>query len=156
GVVECIGAHSSAGSGELRIQHAGPDASTRLDRNVSPKRLELLHGVGRGGNPRFGGIDFLGDGNLHIQLAISSRAPKRKHSLRQPCTKCRGARYQIKYLPPLIESVEPVMKPASSAARKTTARAISSGSPRRLTGICGITFFSSTSFGTACTISVLM
>jgi hypothetical protein len=34
--------------------------------------------------------------------------------------------------------VEPVMKPASSEARKTTQRAISSGSPRRPTGICGM------------------
>ena len=60
------------------------------------------------------------------------------------------------YCPPLIVSVEPVMAPASSAARNTTARAISSGSPRRLTGISGRMLFSSTSFGTACTISVLM
>ena len=60
------------------------------------------------------------------------------------------------YWPPLIVMVEPVMPPASSAARNTTARAISSGSPRRLTGISGRMLFSSTSFGTACTISVLM
>ena len=60
------------------------------------------------------------------------------------------------YCPPLIESVEPVMAPASSAARNTTARAISSGSPRRLIGISGRMLFSSTSFGTACTISVLI
>jgi hypothetical protein len=37
--------------------------------------------------------------------------------------------------------VDPVMKPASSEARNTTARAISSGSPRRLAGICGRMFF---------------
>src|SRR4051794_28762436 len=60
------------------------------------------------------------------------------------------------YCPPLMVMVEPVMPPASSAARNTTARAISSGSPRRLTGISGRMLFSSTSFGTACTISVLM
>src|SRR5450755_3793918 len=63
---------------------------------------------------------------------------------------------QTMYCPPLIESVEPVMAPAWSAARNTTARAISSGSPRRPTGISGRMLFSSTSFGTACTISVLM
>src|SRR5437870_9545270 len=33
--------------------------------------------------------------------------------------------------PPLIDSVEPVMKPASSPQRKTTPRAISSAWPRR-------------------------
>jgi hypothetical protein len=60
------------------------------------------------------------------------------------------------YCPPFTVRVDPVMKPASSAARKTTLRAISSGSPRRLTGISGRMLFSSTSFGTACTISVLM
>ena len=65
-------------------------------------------------------------------------------------------RHHTMYCPPLIVSVEPVMPPASSAARNTTARAISSGSPRRLTGISGRMLFSSTSFGTACTISVLM
>jgi type II secretory pathway pseudopilin PulG len=66
-----------------------------------------------------------------------------------------GMRYAI-YCAPFIVSVEPVMKPASSPARNSTARAISSGSPSRPTGICGRMFFSSTSFGTACTISVLM
>src|ERR1700688_1047685 len=60
------------------------------------------------------------------------------------------------YCPPFTVRVDPVMKPASSVARKTTLRAISSGSPRRLTGINGRMLFSSTSFGTACTISVLM
>jgi DNA mismatch endonuclease (patch repair protein) len=41
------------------------------------------------------------------------------------------------YAPPLIDSVEPVMAPASSAARNSTARPISSGSPRQPTGISG-------------------
>ncbi len=63
---------------------------------------------------------------------------------------------QMTYCPPFAVSVEPVINPASSDARKTTQRAISSGSPRRPTGICGRMFFSSRSFGTACTISVLM
>jgi hypothetical protein len=58
--------------------------------------------------------------------------------------------------PPLADSVDPVMKPESSEARNRTQRAISSGSPRRPTGISGTIDFSSTSFGTACTISVLM
>ena len=63
---------------------------------------------------------------------------------------------QAKYCPPFADSVEPVISPASSEARNTTQRAISSGSPRRPIGISGRMFFSSTSFGTACTISVLM
>ena len=42
--------------------------------------------------------------------------------------------------PPLAESVEPVIKPASSEARNTTHRAISSGSPSRPAGISGRIF----------------
>ena len=61
---------------------------------------------------------------------------------------------QIMYWPPFAVSVEPVMKPASSDARKTTQRAISSGPPSRPSGMCGRMFFSSTSCGTAFTISV--
>ena len=57
--------------------------------------------------------------------------------------------------PPLIDIVDPVMKPASSEARNETARAISSAWPRRPTGIRA-TIFSSTFSGTAATISVSM
>ena len=55
--------------------------------------------------------------------------------------------------PPLIDSVEPVMKPASSAIRNITPRAISSALPSRPTGILA-TIFSSTLAGTAETMSV--
>src|SRR5205814_2379276 len=55
--------------------------------------------------------------------------------------------------PPLIDSVEPVMKPASSAIRNKTPRAISSALPSRPTGILA-TIFSSTGAGTADTMSV--
>jgi hypothetical protein len=41
------------------------------------------------------------------------------------------------YWPPLIDSLEPMMAPASLAARNTTARAISSGSPSRSMEING-------------------
>ena len=58
--------------------------------------------------------------------------------------------------PPLADKVEPVMRPLSSEARNTTQRATSSGSPSRPIGISGRIDFSSTSLGTACTISVLM
>jgi hypothetical protein len=37
----------------------------------------------------------------------------------------------------LAVMVEPVMKPESSDAKNATQRAISSGSPKRPTGICG-------------------
>jgi hypothetical protein len=60
------------------------------------------------------------------------------------------------YWPPLASMQEPVMKPASSAARNVTQRAISSAVPSRPAGISGMILVSSTSFGTACTISVLM
>ena len=57
---------------------------------------------------------------------------------RQRVARSRAARRrQPKNCAPFAEIVEPVMKPASSEARKTTMRAISSGSPRRPTGICG-------------------
>ena len=49
-----------------------------------------------------------------------------------------GQPVQTKNWPPLALMVEPVTKPASSEARKTTQRAISSGSPRRPTGIWGM------------------
>ncbi|SEP34340.1 hypothetical protein SAMN04487843_1122 [Methylobacterium sp. ap11] len=63
---------------------------------------------------------------------------------------------QAKYWPPLMVSVEPVMKPACSPARNSTARAISSASPRRPTGMCGRILAFSTSSGIAFTISVPM
>ena len=52
------------------------------------------------------------------------------------------------------EMVDPVMKPASSDARNTTVRAISDGSPRRPTGICGMMRSFSTFSSIALTISV--
>ena len=42
-----------------------------------------------------------------------------------------------RYCQPFADSVDPVMNPAASDARNTTARAISSGRPRRPTGIAG-------------------
>jgi len=55
--------------------------------------------------------------------------------------------------PPLIDRVEPVMKPPSSETRNFTPRAISEAWPRRPTGIFA-TILSSTSAGTARTMSV--
>ena len=62
-------------------------------------------------------------------------------------------RNQAKNWPPLAEITEPVMKPASSEDRKATQRAISSGSPRRPTGIWAM-IDSRTFSGTAMTMSV--
>src|SRR5438874_12130882 len=66
-----------------------------------------------------------------------------------------GSSPALQYMcwPPLTDSVEPVMKSASSATRNSTVREMSSALPRRPTGIRA-TIFSSTSFGTARTISV--
>ncbi len=62
---------------------------------------------------------------------------------------------QQKYCPPLAVMVDPVMKPASSEARKTTQRAISAASPSRPAGICAM-MDSRTFSGTAMTMSVAM
>ena len=67
-----------------------------------------------------------------------------------------GFRDQPKNCAPLALIVEPEMKPASSEARNTTQRAISSGSPRRPTGICGMMRSFSTFSSMARTISVPM
>ncbi len=63
---------------------------------------------------------------------------------------------QPKNCAPLALIVEPEMNPASSEARNTTQRAISSGSPRRPTGICGMMRSFSTFSSMARTISVPM
>ena len=55
--------------------------------------------------------------------------------------------------PPLTDSVEPVMKSASSATRNSTVREMSSACPSRPTGMRAM-IFSRTSAGTARTISV--
>ena len=61
--------------------------------------------------------------------------------------------HQYMCWPPLIDSVEPVMKPPFSSTRKATPRAISSALPSRPTGILA-TILPSTSSGTAATMSV--
>ena len=71
------------------------------------------------------------------------------------CSLSYGRPRQVKYWPPFAVSVEPVMKPASSDARKTTQRAISAASPSRPTGIWAM-MPSRTFSGTAITMSVAM
>ena len=87
---------------------------------------------------------------------FARRVVKRKEGSR--AAPLRGSRIgdQNMYWPPLTASVEPVMKAASSEARNSTVRAISSGLPRRPTGMCGRIFALSTSSGIAATISVPM
>ena len=97
-----------------------------------------------------------------LMLAAAEALPSARHArpasvaaVRRPAAAAAGRLTgQAMYWPPLADRVEPVMKPASSLARKATQRAISSGSPRRPTGICGRIFAFSTSSGTALTISV--
>ena len=64
-------------------------------------------------------------------------------------------RPQYMCCPPLIESVEPVMKPMSSSTRNSTPLAISLACPSRPTGMVAM-IFSSTFSGTARTMSVSM
>ena len=94
--------------------------------------------------------DLQGVGERLATSACRGARTERPQTLAKPA--CR----QAINCPPLAVSVEPVMKPASSAARNTTARPISSGSPRRPTGICGRMFFAITSGLIAFTISVAM
>ena len=91
---------------------------------------------------------------LHGLAGLRGRADPQ--ALKQPPAPRPARGLHAMYCPPLAVSVEPAMKPASSEARNSTQRAISSGSPRRRTGICGRIAFSNTSFGTAITISVAM
>src|SRR5690606_7994889 len=115
----------------------------------------------------------LGDhlcGNAHDLGAAARRLPAvpapvraELHARRYPLAPARTglrpsaqAPHHAMYWPPLASRQAPVMKPASSAARKVTQRATSSAVPSRPTGICGMIFVSRTSFGTAATISVAM
>ena len=66
-----------------------------------------------------------------------------------------SARYCMCW-PPLIAILAPVTNAASSEHRQMIRPAISSGAPRRPSGICGRILVSSTSFGIAMTILVPM
>ena len=65
GVLQRVRADGGADRGEFGIRQARLDARARLDRDFGADRLEFLHGIGGSGDPRFGRIDFLGNGNLH-------------------------------------------------------------------------------------------
>lgn len=95
----------------------------------------------------------------HPKRSLRAGAIRRGSGLRPSPSRplpARGgtASRQAKNWAPLALIVEPEMKPASSEARKTTQRAISSGSPRRPTGICGMMRSFSTFSSMARTISV--
>lgn len=103
-------------------------------------RVSCLAGCGQGCNWR-------SDGN-------ACRQTERRPGCVRAALGKTARKGQAKYWPPLAEIVEPVMKPASSEARKATHRAISSGSPRRPTGICGMMRSLSTFSSMALTMSV--
>jgi signal transduction histidine kinase len=95
--------------------------------------------------------------NLPAALSILQDSNWRRPAGRRNDRRTAAARgSQAKYCPPFAVNVEPVISPASSEARNTTQRAISSGSPSRPMGICGSTFFCSTSCDIALTMSVAM
>ncbi len=105
-------------------------------------------------------LERLEIGEHLIASLLGDRLGRRRHGVPtlDPCGEgsalYRAASCQAKYWPPLAVSVEPVIRPASSDAKNTTQRAISSGSPRRPMGICGKMFFCSTSCDIAFTMSV--
>ena len=80
--------------------------------------------------------------------------PRRSSPTRRPSRPTRLSPGQTKNCPPFALIVDPVINPASSLARNTTIRAISSGSPKRPTGICGMMRSFSTFSSIALTISV--
>ena len=83
-------------------------------------------------------------------IAGSARPAPWRHGRLRPE---RISAIQVRYCAPLTVRVDPVMKPASSEARKMTHRAISAGSPRRPMGICAM-IASRVFSGTAMTMSV--
>ncbi len=103
-------------------------------------------------------------GRLYVsrvaQILFIGNRPRKNRSEKFHCGShiARGSpgrhEHYAKYWPPFAVIVEPVMNPALSDARNVTQRAISSGSPKRPTGISGRIFLSSTSCGMAFTISV--
>jgi len=82
-----------------------------------------------------------------------ARAPGTRRSPHAPAAGRKGQKNQYICCPPLTDNVDPVINPASGETRKLTARAISSGWPRRPTGMPA-TIFSSTRSGTAATMLV--
>ena len=92
-------------------------------------------------------------GDREIGAGFLCLEVKRYLELNQPLTLVRLVQLAT-YCPPFAVRVDPVMKPAASETRKTTQRAISSGSPSRPSGICGRIFSSRTGVGMALTISV--
>src|SRR5947209_7847192 len=111
---------------------------------MTGERLPDVVDVGRGDAATLGDILYDGLGAGRHVLVLDKLGHGCLHSVR---------RTQYMCWPPLIDKVEPVMKPASSATRNTTPRAISSALPSRPTGILA-TIFSSTGAGTAETMSV--
>jgi len=128
---------------------AGDGRGSRLEQHV--KFVEQLNRVSPPSSPPtakppssdgFGFADPPAVPGARAPLALPARKPDFRACARQ-------------YIccPPLIDSVDPVTNPPSSEHRNATPRAISCAWPSRPTGIFA-TIFSSTSAGTAATMSV--
>jgi hypothetical protein len=131
----------------LSLQRRARDLWKVRSRDNLPRRLARTRVEPRAGS-------FAKASNLEVE-PISFNVLDWDCGRHPSATACRlGGEDQIIYCPPLMVSVEPVMKPDSSETRNTTQRATSSGSPRRRTGMSGRIDFSKTSFGTALTMSV--
>ena len=98
-----------------------------------------------------------GQGPRRVGRVPLARTRRQCRALRSSATHRRGRSHacarQYICCPPLMLSVDPVTNPPSSEHRNATPRAISLAWPRRPTGILA-TIFSSTSAGTAATMSV--
>lgn len=77
-------------------------------------------------------------GDANPQPERRTGCPAQAGLLPPPTVDAGGAGAHEKNCPPFALITEPVMNPASFETRKATQRAISSGSPRRPTGICGM------------------
>ncbi len=102
---------------------------------------------GRRVSARRGKHPSLGRGPFGIHASPGDARIRRRRASDQ------RAHHQPMYWPPLIARFAPVIQRARSSTKKPTAKAISSGSPKRPTGICA-TILLRTSSGTAITMSV--
>src|SRR5258708_96242 len=133
----------ASGEGREELEIAAVDIA------VGPQTLGQARDIGcfHGGRPPAQEAD---DDLLAI-LSQTDGRNRRSGCGQQDATRERHHQYMC--WPPLMKSVEPVTKPASSGSRNITPGAISSALPSRPTGILAA-IFSSTLAGTAATMSV--
>ncbi len=75
GVLGDVVADAGAGGRELGVGNARRDAGAARDRDLGAERLELLDGVGRGGDPRLAAVHFTGDRYPHPRLRFGQAMP---------------------------------------------------------------------------------